>query len=233
MAQHFKKPMKLLFLGAPGVGKGTYSSRLSKQWQIPHISTGDMIRAEIKSESQLGKEFKSYSDNGALVPDELVVAIAKNRLTKSDAQQGFILDGFPRTIEQAEQLSEFSDPVLCLNLTIPDELLVTKLSGRRVCTKCGNNYNIADIHYGEYNMPPLLPTAEDIAKCPGCDPAKLEQRTDDKEDIVKSRLMHYYKETAPLVEYYKKKGILITFDVKKGVQDLPAIGGAIANELNH
>eukprot|EP00918_Siedleckia_nematoides_P057223 GHVU01124820.1.p1 GENE.GHVU01124820.1~~GHVU01124820.1.p1 ORF type:complete len:234 (+),score=23.16 GHVU01124820.1:624-1325(+) len=125
------KPWRLLFLGAPGAGKGTYATRLSRTWQLPHISTGDMIREEIKSKSSLGVRLRSFSDNGALVPDELVVDIARKRLEMPDVQRGFILDGFPRTIFQAEKLAEFAEPHMCLELKLPNPILIEKLSARR------------------------------------------------------------------------------------------------------
>eukprot|EP00922_Rhytidocystis_sp_ex-Travisia-forbesii_P003434 GHVS01005008.1.p1 GENE.GHVS01005008.1~~GHVS01005008.1.p1 ORF type:complete len:139 (+),score=19.44 GHVS01005008.1:186-602(+) len=123
---------KLLFLGPPGGGKGTYAAAISHKWAIPHISTGEIIRHEVKSHSKLGQEFSSYSDSGSLVPDELVVEIAKKRLSQSDAQHGYILDGFPRTTSQAESLRHFSDPSLCVNIQLPNEFLIMKLAGRRV-----------------------------------------------------------------------------------------------------
>eukprot|EP00923_Selenidium_pygospionis_P057108 GHVN01099717.1.p1 GENE.GHVN01099717.1~~GHVN01099717.1.p1 ORF type:complete len:249 (+),score=49.23 GHVN01099717.1:88-834(+) len=221
----FAEPLRrnLLFLGAPGVGKGTYATRLAKKWGIPHISTGDMIRAEIKSGSELGAKFKQYNDKGALVPDSLVVQLANKRLNQPDASLGFILDGFPRTTGQAAALSESGVGVdACLSLTLRKDLLIQKLAGRRVCADCGTVYNVCDIDEGVYRFPPLLPTDAQKAKCAKkC--ANLEQRADDSVEVVKSRLETYDKETLPLVAYYTKMGNVVSFDVKKGIDDLPIV----------
>eukprot|EP00918_Siedleckia_nematoides_P057226 GHVU01124823.1.p1 GENE.GHVU01124823.1~~GHVU01124823.1.p1 ORF type:complete len:292 (+),score=46.72 GHVU01124823.1:624-1499(+) len=224
------KPWRLLFLGAPGAGKGTYATRLSRTWQLPHISTGDMIREEIKSKSSLGVRLRSFSDNGALVPDELVVDIARKRLEMPDVQRGFILDGFPRTIFQAEKLAEFAEPHMCLELKLPTPILIEKLSARRVCVHCGTSFNIADINDGEYVMPPLLPKDGDCPRGPKGN-HELVQRDDDLEDVVKERLRTYQRETAPLVDFYRKKGLWKPFDVKKGVADLPRVESTIASFL--
>eukprot|EP00386_Alphamonas_edax_P009902 GDKI01032383.1.p1 GENE.GDKI01032383.1~~GDKI01032383.1.p1 ORF type:complete len:233 (-),score=78.51 GDKI01032383.1:225-923(-) len=216
------KALRMVFLGAPGVGKGTYATRMSKTWSIPHISTGDIIRAEIKAGSALGKQFQDYSNSGRLVPDELVVEIAKKRLAQPDMQAGYILDGFPRTIPQAEALQKFAvgRPNLCVNLTMPDKYIILKLASRRVCADCNGTFNVADIREGEYDMPPLLP---DKTKCPPAGKCTLEQRADDTEEVVTKRLAVYNVETAPLIGFYKQQGILTEFDIKKGVADLPAL----------
>ncbi|CEM39054.1 unnamed protein product [Vitrella brassicaformis CCMP3155] len=229
MSAAFTRSAKLVFLGAPGAGKGTYATRLCKAWSIPHISTGDIIRAEIKAGSDLGRQFQSYSNTGALVPDELVVAIAKKRLSASDAQRGYLLDGFPRTVPQAEQLHQFAPPTMCVNIALPDRFLIMKLAGRRVCSQCGANYNIADIREGEYDMPPLLPKPDDCDKCLG--KPDLVQRDDDKEEVVKERLDVYKRETAPLIDFYDKQRLLLNFDVYKGVKDLPKLQELIEKEL--
>lgn len=229
MRPALSRPLKLLFFGAPGAGKGTYASRLTKEWGIPHISTGDMIRAEIKSGSELGKKFREYSSSGALVPDDLVVEIARNRLAQSDCTNGWILDGFPRTIAQGRKLEEFAKPSLCVNIFLPDRLLVTKLSGRRVCADCGSNYNVADIREGEYDMPPLNPKEEDCEKCKGH--PNLVQREDDTESVVRQRLQTYKDESEPLLEMYKAQEIMLNFAVKKGVKDFPELAKQIAAEV--
>lgn len=200
-----------------------------KAWGIPHISTGDMIRTEIKSGSELGKKFREYSCSGALVPDSLVVQIAEQRLSQSDCADGWILDGFPRTISQGRQLERFARPSLCVNIHLPDSLLVTKLSGRRVCSDCGANYNVADIREGEYDMPPLNPTREDCEKCLGR--PNLIQREDDKEAVVRQRLQTYKDESEPLLDMYQSQGIMLNFPVKKGVKDFPELKRRIAEEL--
>lgn len=221
---------RLVFLGAPGAGKGTYASRLSARWRIPHISTGDMIRHEIAKDSTLGRRFQQFSDQGKLVPDDLVIEIAKDRLAEPDVSKGFILDGFPRTVEQAVALSTISSPDLCINVRLPDKYLVMKLAGRRVCRTCGRNYNVADIRDGEYDMPPLEPKEDDCEKCHG--KPDLYQRQDDKEEVVKARLDTYKRETEPLIQFYGDVGILVNFDVKKGVRDLPDITALIDSHLN-
>eukprot|EP00922_Rhytidocystis_sp_ex-Travisia-forbesii_P021605 GHVS01031638.1.p1 GENE.GHVS01031638.1~~GHVS01031638.1.p1 ORF type:complete len:247 (+),score=22.42 GHVS01031638.1:156-896(+) len=231
LPSYLQKAPKLLFLGAPGAGKGTYASALCSSWDIPHVSTGDIIRDEVKGKTELGEEFRSYSDRGALVPDRLVVEIAKKRLSQTDAQRGYILDGFPRTRVQAETLQLFSNPSLCVNIQLPDKFLVMKLSGRRVCNVCGRNYNIADIREGEYDMPPLLPKETDCDQCHG--KPDLFQRADDNEEVVSERLRTYQQDTAPLVDFYNKMGILMNFDVKKGVNDLPEITKQIIERLKN
>lgn len=222
---------RLLFLGAPGVGKGTYASRLSKKWGLPHIATGDIIRAEIKSGSPLGAKFRDYNDRGALVPDDMVVELARKRLSQSDAQSGFILDGFPRTLPQAVALRKADVGLdMCLSLTLRKDLLISKLSGRRVCEDCGTVYNICDIEEGEYRFPALLPKEETRKDCPGrCE--RLAIRGDDSQHIVEKRLETYGIETEPLIEFYTKMNILMGFDVKKGVEDLPAVEKLILSYL--
>uniref|UniRef100_A0A0G4FBJ1 Adenylate kinase active site lid domain-containing protein n=1 Tax=Chromera velia CCMP2878 TaxID=1169474 RepID=A0A0G4FBJ1_9ALVE len=223
--------LRMVFLGAPGAGKGTYASRITKLWGVPHISTGDIIRAEIKSGSDLGVQFKSYSDKGALVPDELVVAIAKKRLSQPDVKDGYILDGFPRTVPQAEALQDADAslrPTLCVNICLPEKYLIMKLAGRRVCSVCNDSFNVADIREGEYDMPPLLPS--NCKQCEGTG-KHLEQRADDTEEVVKNRLQTYLDETAPLIGFYSKMGLLLDFDVKKGVADLPDFMKSIAQRV--
>ncbi|KAF8820339.1 adenylate kinase [Cardiosporidium cionae] len=223
-------PLRLVFLGAPGVGKGTYATKLAKTWRVPHISTGDMIREEIKAKSTLGTEFQSYSNAGKLVPDALVIEIAKKRLSQHDCSSGWILDGFPRTIQQAEQLKTFAEPSLCINFFLPDSILVQKLSARRVCVDCGANYNIADIRNEIYDMPPLLPKPSDCDRCKGN--PNLYQREDDSEEVVKKRLFVYKDETEHLIKFYSTQGILLNFSVKKGLNDLPEIERILGKHLN-
>lgn len=201
---------KIIFLGPPGSGKGTYSSRISPKLDIPHISTGDLLRKEVKNESDLGKEAKEYMDKGDLVPDELVIKILKKRIEEDDCEKGFILDGFPRTLNQAKELEKITDIDVVINLQLSGEIIVKKLAGRRVCKKCGNNYNVADIHQEGINMPPLLPEKEGVCdKCGG----ELIQRDDDKPEVIKDRLKTYHEKTQPLIDYYDEKGILKNFKV--------------------
>ncbi|HHV95098.1 MAG TPA: adenylate kinase [Clostridiaceae bacterium] len=203
--------MRLVLLGAPGAGKGTQADILKEKFGIPHISTGDIFRSNIKNNTELGKKAKEYIEKGLLVPDEITVNIVKNRLEEEDCKRGFILDGFPRTIPQAE----FLDKILAelnmnldyvLNIHVPDEELVKRLSGRRVCQKCGKSYHVI------YNPPSL----ENI--CDDCG-SNLIQRDDDKEETVLNRLKTYHQQTEPLIEYYKNQGKLVTAIGQEKIED--------------
>ena len=192
--------MKLVLLGAPGAGKGTQGAVLSKNYGIPHISTGDILREAVKNKTPLGTKAFEYMNSGALVPDEVVTGIVVDRLGNPDTNKGFILDGFPRTLKQAEDLDEqlgriSSNIDLVLYFEIPEAIAIERLTGRRVCKKCGANYHIK-------NIPPLK---EGV--CDKCGSA-LFQRPDDTIETVKNRLKVYEEQTQPLVEYYSKKGIL-------------------------
>jgi adenylate kinase len=182
-------------LGAPGAGKGTYASRLNASLGIPHISTGDMVRDEIKAQTELGKKIKQYSDKGELVPDEIINQLLANRLEKPDCKKGFILDGFPRTINQAEALDKISKIDAAINLNVPDEIIITRLSNRVTCKKCGAIYNLLT----------LKPKKEGV--CDNCG-GELYQRYDDKPKVIQERLNIYREKTEPLIEYYRKKGLL-------------------------
>lgn len=220
--------MKLIFLGPPGVGKGTYASRIGPKLGIPHISTGDLLRSEIKQETDLGKKAKEYMDEGNLVPDGLVIEMLKNRIEKPDAGKGFILDGFPRTIPQAEALDKITRIDSVVNIIQKDQILIDKIAARRLCRKCGEIYNLAHIKDGELDMPPILPKVE--GKCDKCG-GELYQRDDDKEEVVRDRLGVYKKQTAPLIDFYKKKGSLVDVVVKGGPDIVvPAILEAIKNK---
>ena len=188
--------MKIIFLGAPGSGKGTHATRLKTELGVPHISTGDIFRENIKGGTPLGLLAKSYIDKGALVPDEVVIKIVADRLSREDCKKGFILDGFPRTLEQADALKAITDIDVVINLIVADEAIVSRVAGRRMC-RCGETYNVA-----------FLNGSNVCAKCGGT----LYQRDDDKEETVKSRLAVYHKETAPLIDYYAKEGILKDVD---------------------
>jgi len=188
--------LRLVFLGPPGVGKGTYASAISKKYGIPHISTGDIFREEIKKGSELGKKVKSYVDAGKLVPDDIVIEVVKRRLSMDDCKKGFILDGFPRTLAQAEALDKITKIDLALNFVAPDEVIIERISGRRVCLKCGAIYHVV-------YMPPKVRGVCD--KCGG----SLIQREDDKPEVVKERLAIYRERFSPIIDYYKKKGILV------------------------
>ena len=187
--------MKIVMLGPPGAGKGTYASRLTLKLGIPHISTGDMVREEIKKQTDLGRKIREYSDRGALVPDEIIIKLLAERLKKPDCAKGFILDGFPRTINQAEALEKIAKIDLVINLNVPDDVIITRLSNRLICSKCGAIYNLLT----------LKPKKEGI--CDECG-GKLYQREDDRPEVIKERLNVYRKQTEPLIEYYSKKGLL-------------------------
>lgn len=205
--------MKLIFLGPPGVGKGTYASRISPQLGIAHISTGDLLRAEVKASSTLGKKAREYMDTGRLVPDGLVIDMLKQRIKQPDCKKGFILDGFPRTVPQAEALDKAMKIDAVVNIMLRDGILIKKIAARRVCRKCGDIYNIVHIKEEGIDMPPLLPKRPGVCdKCGG----GLYQRDDDKESVVKGRLEVYKKQTAPLISYYNRKCLTVDINVTGG-----------------
>ena len=196
--------MKIIMLGAPGAGKGTQAKKIAEKYQIPHISTGDIFRANIKNGTELGKKAKTYMDQGLLVPDELVCDLVVDRVQQDDCKKGYILDGFPRTIPQAESLdaalSRLGEAVdYAINVDVPDENIINRMGGRRACVGCGATYHVV-------NMPPKK---EGI--CDHCG-EKLVLREDDKPETVKKRLQVYHDQTKPLIEYYDKKGSLLTVD---------------------
>lgn len=204
--------MYLVFLGAPGAGKGTQATKVCEKYNIPHISTGDILRANIKAGTALGVEAKGYIDKGLLVPDEVVIGLVKQRLAEADCQKGFLLDGFPRTIEQAKALNDFAKITCAINLAVDEKLIVDRIAGRRMC-KCGESY-----HVSWYDK-------DVCAKCG----EKLYQRDDDKEDTVKARLEVYNAQTAPLIEYYSNMGILKDVD---GTQEMNKVFDDIVRILN-
>lgn len=204
--------MNLILLGAPGAGKGTQAVRIAAEKGIPHISTGDIFRKNIKEGTSLGLKAKSYIDRGQLVPDEVVVGIVEQRINEPDCKNGFLLDGFPRTIAQAEALDRLTDIDYVINLDVDLEKLVDRITGRRVCEKCGESYHVS--------------TKKDD-NCEKCD-GKLIQRADDTEETVKSRLNVYKNETAPLIEFYKKQGVLVNVD---GMQTIDEVYQAILEAL--
>ena len=191
--------MNLIFLGAPGAGKGTLATLLSKEYRIPQISTGDLFRAAVKEGSELGRRVQGIMEKGELVPDSLTVELVKQRLAKPDASGGYILDGFPRTIAQADALAGFEKIDCVINFTISDELVIRRLSGRRVCRSCGAIYHVD-------NMPPKI-----AGKCDRCG-GELYIRDDDKIDSIKNRLRVYKDQTEPLIAYYRDKGLLREID---------------------
>ncbi|MDO5381131.1 MAG: adenylate kinase [Eubacteriales bacterium] len=212
--------MKIIMLGAPGAGKGTQAKRIAEKYAIPHISTGDIFRANIKNNTELGQKAKTYMDKGELVPDELVVDLIMDRFKEADCANGYVLDGFPRTIPQAEALdkalSANNESVdFAINVEVPDENIINRMSGRRACVGCGATYHI------QFN-----PTkVEGI--CDACG-EKLILRDDDKPETVKNRLSVYHDQTQPLIDYYSKKGILAEVD---GTQSMEDVFNSIVNVL--
>ncbi|MBR0466738.1 MAG: adenylate kinase [Clostridia bacterium] len=193
--------MNLILLGAPGAGKGTMAAVIAKKYDIPTVSTGNIIRAALKSGSEMGKKAKEYTDKGALVPDSIVIDIIKERLAEKDCKNGFILDGFPRTIVQAKALDDMGVKIdAALLLDASDELIIERMSGRRVCEKCGASYHIVTIK----------PKRENV--CDVCGGA-LVTRDDDKPETVKSRLAVYHEQSEPLVDYYKAQNKLLKAEV--------------------
>jgi len=187
--------MRIVMLGPPGSGKGTYASRLMAILGIPHISTGDLVREEIKAQTEVGRKIREYVDRGELVPDEVIIELLINRLRKTDAERGFILDGFPRTIKQADFLDRNIKLDLVINLNVPDEVIIQRLSNRLICRRCG----------AIYNRLTLKPRVDEICDLCG---GELYQREDDKPEVIMERLEVYRKSTEPLIEYYRNKGIL-------------------------
>ena len=213
--------MKIIMLGAPGAGKGTQAKMIAEKFSIPHISTGDIFRANIKNGTELGKKAKEYMDKGQLVPDELTVEILLDRVANEDCKNGYVLDGFPRTIPQADvldkELTKLGDKVdFAINVDVPDENIVRRMSGRRACLKCGATYHIEHIP----------PKKEGI--CDTCG-SELVQRDDDKPETVQNRLSVYHEQTQPLIDYYNKKNILKSVD---GTKDMQEVFSDIVNILN-
>lgn len=215
-----KPKVRLGLTGAPGVGKGTFAARIGPHFGIPFISTGDLIRAEIKSGSDLGKRIKQISESGQLVSDEIVADMVRKRLSQPDTDRGFLLDGYPRRLTQADQLAQITPLDVVLNISLREDILIQKMISRRVCDKCGRGYNVADIRQGDIVMPPLLPKVE--GKCDTCS-GPLVQRRDDTEEVVRRRLEIYQQETKPLLDYYAKQGVLLEFNVKRGIEDTPQL----------
>ena len=196
--------MKIIMLGAPGAGKGTQAKMIADKYGVPHISTGDIFRANIKNGTELGMEAKKYMDQGLLVPDELTVRILLDRVAQDDCKNGYVLDGFPRTIPQAEvldsELTKLGDHIdYAINVDVPDENIVKRMSGRRACLNCGATYHIEHVP----------PKKEGI--CDVCG-SELVLRDDDKPETVKNRLNVYHEQTQPLIDFYTEKGVLKTVD---------------------
>ena len=202
----------IILMGPPGAGKGTLATVLKDELQLVHISTGDMFREAIKKGTELGKEAKRYMDAGDLVPDQVTIGLVKERLSQDDCQNGFLLDGFPRTLVQAEALSELTKEInrpieVVINLDCDQSELITRISGRRVCPNCGAPYHITN----------MKPKKEGICDLCG---TELIQRRDDNEEALKVRLQHYVSDTKPLLNYYEEQGLLKTFDSLVGIERL-------------
>ena len=204
--------MKIIMLGAPGAGKGTQAKMIADKYGVPHVSTGDIFRANIKNGTELGMEAKKYMDQGLLVPDELTVKILLDRVSQPDCKSGYVLDGFPRTIPQAEvldkALAELGESIdYAIDVDVPDENIVKRMSGRRACVSCGATYHVVHVP----------PKKEGI--CDRCG-SELILRDDDKPETVKNRLDVYHKQTQPLIDFYTKKGVLKTVDGTVDMQDV-------------
>ena len=203
--------MNLILMGAPGAGKGTQSAKISEKWNIPAVSTGDMLRAAVKEGTALGVTAKSYMDAGQLVPDEVVIGIIKDYLSSDKCSNGFILDGFPRSIPQAKALDEMGVKIdAALSIEVPDELIVERMSGRRICSSCGASYHVV------YNPPKTADVCDACA-------ASLYTRADDAAETVLNRLSTYHQTTEPLKGYYSQLGLLICVDGCQPVEDTTAL----------
>ena len=216
--------MKIVLLGAPGAGKGTQAALLSNQLGVPHISTGDIFRQNLKNETSLGKIAKEYMDKGLLVPDKITVNIVEDRLTNFDCRNGFILDGFPRNLVQAQSLDQVLVEMgirldFVINFDVLDEVILRRLTGRRVCQECGQTFHIENEPPKEYDI------------CDVCH-SSLIQRVDDKEETVKKRLMTYHELTEPLFDYYRRGNVLVIVDATKQIAEISSdIEAAIDNNL--
>lgn len=212
--------MKIIMLGAPGAGKGTQAKKIAEKYQIPHVSTGDIFRSNIKEGTQLGRKAKEYMDQGALVPDELTIGMLIDRIQQEDCKNGYVLDGFPRTIPQAESLqkaiTEMGQKIdFAINVDVPDENIINRMSGRRACISCGATYHIV------YNPSKIA------GICDVCG-SELVLRDDDKPETVKKRLAVYHDQTRPLIDYYKEAGVLVNVD---GTQELNKVFSDITDIL--
>jgi adenylate kinase len=198
--------MKIALFGPPGAGKGTQAKYIVDRFEIPQISTGDLLRAQVREGTELGKMAKGYMDKGALVPSEVVIGMMKERVSEEDCGNGFILDGFPRAIPQARALEDFIELDAVVNITVDESALVKRITGRRMCN-CGATYHL------DFN-PPSTP-----GKCDKCG-AALYQRDDDREDTVRKRLDVYRSQTQPLIDHYREKGILMDFDGNRSIEEI-------------
>lgn len=204
--------MLVVLMGPPGAGKGTQAEKLAKEFALPHISTGDIFRGAVKEGTEMGKKAKEYMDKGELVPDEIVIGIVKERLARPDCNEGFLLDGFPRTVEQAEALDEVLEDLklkisAVVSVDVQEEELINRLTGRRVCRSCGATYHL------KFNPPKVRNICD---HCSG----ELYQRSDDTIDTVKERLAIYRKQTMPIIEYYEQKDLFYSVDGSRTINDV-------------
>ena len=197
--------MKLVFLGPPGAGKGTQAARVCEKLSIPHISTGDMLRSAIASGTPTGLKAKTYVESGGLVPDEVLIEMVRERLSQADCTNGYLLDGFPRTVHQAEALNEISAPDKVIDVEVRDERLMARLTGRRVCKNCANTFHVSSL------------ANEKV--CPDCG-GELYQRKDDSPETISNRLNVYHSQTAPLIDFYTRAGTLRTVDGDNGLDEV-------------
>jgi len=202
--------MNTVLLGSPGAGKGTYAKVLSKKYCIPTISVGDLFRKAIKDETELGTTVKSYVSNGDLVPDKIVNDVVKKRLSEDDCKKGFLLDGYPRTINQAEIMPTFKNIDVALNFVVPDDVIMSRISGRRTCNKCGATYHIK-------NIPPKVEGVCD--KCGGT----LIQRADERTEVIKNRLKVYQEKTKPVADFLRAKGLVADIDANYSIEEIDKI----------
>ncbi|MCC6057531.1 MAG: adenylate kinase [Desulfurococcaceae archaeon] len=201
--------MRLIFIGPPGIGKGTYAKMISQKYGIPHISTGDIFREEIAKGSELGLKVKQYVEKGLLVPDEIVVEVVRKVLERPECRKGFILDGFPRTIEQAKALDDMTKIDVVFLFEAPVEVIIERVSGRLICPKCGAIYNISW-------KPPKTPGICDVCGTP------LIRRKDDEPEVVRTRYQVYKQTFAPVIDYYRRKGILVEIDASRDAREVVA-----------
>ena len=208
--------MNIILLGAPGAGKGTQATKISDEFALPHISTGDIFRENIKNETEIGLLAKSFIDKGQLVPDDVTCKIVEERIQRPDCKNGFMLDGFPRTIPQAETLDKITNVDVVINIDVAFDEVMQRLCGRRVCKNCGESYHVS--------------TLNGVTTCSRCG-GDLYQRKDDNPETVQKRLEVYTKQTAPLIEYYDKKGVLFTVVSKTTAEDTYAKVSAKLNQM--
>lgn len=211
--------MNIVVLGQPGIGKGIYTDLLAKKYKIPRISTGDIFREEIKKNTEIGKKVKNYVNSGGLVPNEITNAVMFKRLGKKDCKNGFFLDGYPRTVPQAEMLEKFIKINKVLNFVASEEVIIDRLSGRRVCKKCGATFHVK-------NMPPKI---EGI--CDNCG-GELYQREDDKPEAIRVRTKEYLEKTKPLTDFYAKRGLLANIDANPPIEEVDKVISQCDKELS-